>query len=122
MNSRISIVLARVMIIGTLAAAAVIAAGLVWYLSAHVGEAPGDHIFKGEPKYFENPVGMIQRALEPDVVGQRRSIVMIGVFLLLLNPPIRVALAGAGYLAGRDRLYAAISGIVLAVLLASFFW
>lgn len=120
--NRFSILLARVMVTGTLVAAAIIAAGLLWYLSAHSGEPPGDHIFRGEPKYFENPVQMVRRTFEPNVTGERRSLVMIGIFLLLLNPPVRVFLAAAGYLMERDRLYAVISAIVFAVLLVSFFW
>lgn len=120
--NRFSLLLARVMVAGTLLAAAIIAAGLLWYLSAHSGSLPGDHIFRGEPKYLENPVHMVLRAFEPGVAGERRSLVMIGIFLLLLNPPVRVFLAGAGYLLERDRLYAVVSAIVFAVLLVSFFW
>lgn len=119
---RFSILLARVMVTGTLVAAAIIAAGLLWYLSAHSGELPGDHIFRGEPKYLENPVQMARRAFEPGAMGERRSLVMIGIFLLLLNPPVRVFLAAAGYLMERDRLYAVISAIVFVVLVVSFFW
>jgi len=110
------------MVAGTLLAAAIIAAGLVWYLTAHSGELPGDHLFRGEPKYFENPVQMLRRTFEPGVAGERRSLVMIGIFLLLLNPLVRVFLAGVGYLMEGDRLYAVISAIVFAVLLGSFFW
>ncbi len=120
--NRFSLLLSRVMVIGTLLAAAIIAAGLIWYLSAHAGGKPGDHIFRGEPKYLENPVQMAHRAFDPDVSGERRSLIMIGILLLLLNPPIRVFLAGAGYLMEGDRLYAVISAIVFAVLLVSFFW
>lgn len=120
--NRFSLLLARVMVTGTLVAAAIIAAGLLWYLSAHSGELPGDHIFRGEPKYFENPVQMVRRTFDPNVTGERRSLVMTGIFLLLLNPPIRVFLAGVGYLMEGDRLYAVISAIVSAVLLVSFFW
>ena len=83
---------------------------------------PGDHIFSGEPKYFENPVSMILRAFEADDVGHRRSMIMIGVVLLLINPVIRVAFAAFAFAAQRDRLYSKISLLVLAVLLFSFFW
>lgn len=120
--NRFSTLLARVMVTGTLVATAIIAAGLVWYLSAHVGESPGDHIFQGEPRYFKNPEQMVLHTFALDAQGHRRSLVMVGVLLLLLNPLIRVFLAGAAYLLEGDRLYAGISGIVFLVLLVSFFW
>ena len=114
--------LARVMLTGVLVAAAIMAAGLIWFVATHEGTPPGDHIFSGEPKYFENPVGMLQRALDLNTVGHRRSLVMIGVVLLLINPLIRVAFAAVGFAAQRDKLYAGISLVVLGVLALSFFW
>jgi uncharacterized membrane protein len=114
--------LARVMLGGVLLAASIMGAGLVWFLATHEGMSPGDHVFSGEPKYFENPISMIQRALEPREVGHRRSLIMIGVVLLLINPLVRVAFAAFGFAAQKDRLYTLISLIVLAVLTMSFFW
>jgi uncharacterized membrane protein len=114
--------LARVMLGGVLFAASIMGAGLVWFLATHEGMSPGDHVFSGEPKYFENPISMIQRALEPREVGHRRSLIMIGVVLLLINPLVRVAFAAFGFAAQKDRLYTLISLIVLAVLTISFFW
>lgn len=114
--------LARLMVVGTLLAAAIMLAGLVWYLSSHVGLKPGDHVFSGEPKYFENPVSMVRRAVDLKEVGHRRSLIMIGAVLLLINPVLRVGFAALGFAAQRDRLYTAISLFVLGVLLFSFFW
>jgi uncharacterized membrane protein len=114
--------LARVMLSGVLVAAAIMGAGLIWFLATHDGLPPGDHIFSGEPKYFENPISMIRRAFEPGDLGHRRSAIMIGVVLLLLNPVVRVAFAAFGFAAQGDRLYTRISLLVLAVLLFSFFW
>jgi uncharacterized membrane protein len=113
--------LARVMLIGVVIAAAIMGAGLSWFLVTHEGLPPGDHIFRGEPKYFENPISMIQRALDLGEVGHRRSLIMIGVALLLINPLVRVAFAAFGFAAQKDRLYTLISLLVLAVLI-SFFW
>jgi uncharacterized membrane protein len=101
---------------------AIMAAGLIWFLATHDGMPPGDHVFSGEPKYFENPISMVQRAVDPTGIGHRRSLIMIGVVLLLINPPVRVAFAAFGFAAQGDRLYTAISLIVLAVLIFSFFW
>jgi len=83
---------------------------------------PGDHVFSGEPKYFENPISMVKRAFDLKDVGHRRSLIMIGVVLLLINPLVRVAFAAFGFAAQGDRLYTVISLIVLAVLIFSFFW
>jgi uncharacterized membrane protein len=114
--------LARLMLSGVLTAAAVMAAGLIWFLATHEGLPPGDHVFRGEPKYFENPISMIQRAFDLGEVGHRRSLIMIGVVLLLINPVVRVAFAAFGFAAQKDRLYTLISLLVLVVLLVSFFW
>ena len=110
------------MLSGVLVAGAIMAAGLIWFLATHDGMPPGDHIFSGEPKYFENPITMVQRALDLKDLGHRRSLIMIGVVLLLINPLVRVAFAAFGFAVQRDHLYTAISLIVLAVLFLSFFW
>jgi uncharacterized membrane protein len=114
--------LARVMLSGVLVAAAIMGTGLVWFLATHEGMPPGDHVFSGEPKYLENPISMIQRAFEPGEVGHRRSLIMIGVVLLLINPLVRVGFAAFGFAVQHDRLYTVISLFVLAVLIVSFFW
>jgi uncharacterized membrane protein len=114
--------LARVMLTGVLVAAAIMGIGLIWFVATHEGMPPGDHVFRGEPKYFENPVSMLQRALDLNDVGHRRSLIMIGVVLLLINPLVRVAFAAVGFAAQRDKLYSVISLVVLVVLVLSFFW
>lgn len=113
--------LAKLMVAGTLISAAIIVAGLFWYLTANLGLRAGDHIFSGEPKYFESPVSMIERAFDVEEVGHRRSMIMLGVLLLLISPVVRVAFALCGFALQKDRMYAIISLIVLAVLLFSFF-
>jgi len=121
-DQQIQNLLARVMIAGTLLAAAVMAGGLLWFLATHVGAPPGDRVFAGEPKYFENPIAMVQRALDVREIGHRRSLIMIGVVLLLINPVVRVGFAVVGFAVQKDRLYSGVSLFVLTVLLFSFFW
>jgi uncharacterized membrane protein len=121
-DERIQNTLSRVMLSGVLIAAAIMGLGLIWFLVAHPQLPAGDHIFRGEPKYFENPVSMFFRAFDFGELGSRRSLVMIGVILLLINPVVRVAFAVFGFAAQGDRLYAVISLLVLTVLLISFFW
>ena len=114
--------LAYVMLWGVLLAAVVMGAGVVWFLAAHPSLRAGDHLFTGEPQYFENPISMTPRALHLDEIGHRRSLIMIGVVLLMINPLIRVAFAAFGFAVQKDRLYTLVSLIVLAVLIISFFW
>lgn len=121
-DKQIQNALARVMLSGVLIAAALMGAGLIWFLATHEGMPPGDHVFSGEPKYFENPILMIQRALDFEEIGHRRSLIMVGVVLLLINPPVRVAFAAFGFAVQGDRLYTVISLVVLTVLIVSFFW
>jgi hypothetical protein len=118
----LSRLLAGLMLWTTLVAAAVIFAGLVWYLAAHPGDTPGDRLFSGEPHYLRDPVEMVRHALDWKAQGERRSLIMVGVVLLLAGPVLRVALAGLGYALQRDRLYAGVSLFILLVLLLSFFW
>jgi uncharacterized membrane protein len=121
-DEQIQTSLARLMIGGVVVSATIILVGLVWFVAAHSSLKLGDHIFAGEPKYFENPVSMISRALDKGALGERRSIVMIGVMLLLLTPLARVAFAAFGFALQKDRLYTVISLVVLGVLIVSFFW
>jgi uncharacterized membrane protein len=121
-DEQIQNTLARVVLSGVVVAAVVMATGLIWFLATHPGLPAGDHIFRGEPKYFENPVSMFRRALDFGEVGHRRGLIMIGVILLLINPVVRVAFAAFAFATQGDRLYAAVSLVVLGVLLVSFFW
>ena len=121
-DERIQKVLAHVMLGGVLLAAVILGTGLAWFLVTSGGSPPGDHIFRGEPRYLENPVSMVRRAFDPGGSGERQSLIMIGVVLLLINPLVRVAFAAFGFAAQKDHLYATISLLVLAILLFSFFW
>jgi len=127
-DEKLQSALARLMLVGTFIAAGVICVGLAWYLVSRANLRPGDHtfsapdhLFTGEPKYFENPISMVERAWNLSDYGHRRSLIMIGVVLLLINPVVRVAFAAFGYGAQKDRLYFAISLVVFGVLLVSFF-
>jgi uncharacterized membrane protein len=120
-DQQIQNALSRLMLVGVIVAGAIILAGFVWFLSAHTGEVPGDHVFSGKPKYLENPFTMVQRAFDRHQSGERRSVIMIGVVLLLINPLLRVGFAVLGFFAQKDWLYTAVSLVVFAVMLFSFF-
>jgi uncharacterized membrane protein len=49
------------------------------------------------------------------------AIIVAGLLLLILTPVMRVAISIFAFAVGRDRIYVAITSVVLALLLASFF-
>lgn len=116
-EERLRALLARIMLWGVLLAASVMLVGGVTFLASHWNQHPGDHKFTGEPGDLRHPVAILKAAIS----GNDDSLIQAGVLLLLANPLVRVMLAAWGYAASRDRLYAGISTIVLAVLIVSFF-
>ncbi|HEX3355520.1 MAG TPA: DUF1634 domain-containing protein [Tepidisphaeraceae bacterium] len=53
-------------------------------------------------------------------VGEGRSIVLLGLLLLIATPVLRVAVSILAFMYERDRIYMLITAIVLALLLLSF--
>jgi len=111
--------LAQILVFGTALDTAVLAAGFVWYLLAHSGQPAEDHVFTGEPHFLRSPADMLHRVFSPGADERRRALMMTGLLLLLLNPPLRVALASLEWFLEKDRLYAGIALGVLGVLLLS---
>ena len=110
--------LAKLMLYGVLFSTAIMLVGGLVYLRYHGDQRLHDHLFHGEPHWLTSPVAIFKDAMK----GSNSCIIQLGVLLLLLNPLFRVAFAAVGYLTEKDRMYALFSGIVLAVLLFSFFW
>ena len=52
--------------------------------------------------------------------GRGQAIAMVGILLLIATPIVRVGMSTALFIADRDRLYAAITFVVLVLLLVSF--
>ena len=111
------IVLARIVIAGIFISAAAMALGMAIFLFYHGENAPGDHLFRGEPMCLRDPVDIARAALK----GDDRSFIQLGVLLLLASPFFRVTSAALGYVLNKDVLYAAVSATVLCILTISFF-
>jgi uncharacterized membrane protein len=73
------------------------------------------HAFRGEPTGYRTFSGIIDEALH----FRGRGIIQLGLVLLIATPVARVAFSIWGFLAERDRMYAAFTAFVLAVLLYS---
>lgn len=113
--------LALLTVVGTAIASVLMLAGLAWYFTGGHGSVPKDHLFHGEPGYLENPVTLALHAFQGDAVKQRRTLTMIGLMLLMIGPPARVAYALAAFATQRNVLYAAVCLFILIVLLAGYF-
>jgi uncharacterized membrane protein len=102
---------------GVLAAAAVTGAGGALYLARHGGEPVNYAAFNGEPASLRSLAGIVHGAMG----GRAEWIIAAGLLLLIATPIARVAVLLTVFIRERDRLYVAVSAVVLAVLLLSLF-
>jgi uncharacterized membrane protein len=99
----------------SLAAIVVFVGGFLYMLQAH-GVTP-------DYRHFHGIAGPADR-ISPLLAGghpDSRSIIRLGILLLITTPIMRVAYCVYGFAAQKDKIYIAVSSIVLAVLLYSFF-
>ncbi|HET8655160.1 MAG TPA: DUF1634 domain-containing protein [Longimicrobiaceae bacterium] len=102
---------------GVLLAAAVALLGgvlVVW----HHASAPVDFsVFRGERSGLRSVGGIVRGAL----AGDGHAVVQLGLLLLIATPVARVALSLVAFAVQRDRLYIAVTAVVLALLLYGLF-
>jgi uncharacterized membrane protein len=99
----------------SLAAIVVFAGGCLYLLQAH-GVTPDYRHFHGIASPADRiPPLLVARHLDS------RSIIRLGILLLVATPIIRVAYCVYGFAAQKDKIYIVVSSIVLTVLLYSFF-
>ena len=100
---------------GVMTSAAIVLIGGVMYLFQHPGLAPRYNVFHGEIARLRDPVRIAAAAFH----GEARSIIQLGLLVLIATPILRVFLCVVGFFSQRDRLYVAVSLTVLCVLLYS---
>jgi uncharacterized membrane protein len=102
---------------GVLLAALVVIVGAVLYL----GSSPLAHVsyrtFQGEPEHLKSVHGIVRSAF----AGQARSIMQLGLLLLIATPIARVIFSVFAFAIEGDRMYVIFTLIVLSVLLYSLF-
>jgi uncharacterized membrane protein len=114
-DRRLEIIIGNLLRTGVLIAGGVVTVGALFYL-AHNYSAPADfHTFAMESSSLRSMQSIARSAAHFDSKG----LIQFGLLLLIATPVARVALAVVGFAMERDRLYVAISSIVLAVLLFS---
>ena len=103
---------------GVLLAAAVVLIGGVMLLVQFGSATAAFHAFNGEPEQLRSLGGIARAALG----GDSRGIVQLGLVLLIVTPLARVALTLIAFAAQRDRIFVAITSLVLAILLYGLLW
>lgn len=114
-DARMSRLVALVLRGGVLLAAAVTAVGGLGLLVRHGGEVPDYRVFRGEEAPYRT-VAEIARGVEDFSMP---AIISLGIVLLIATPVARVMLTLGGFIAQRDRVYIAITGLVLLILASS---
>lgn len=100
---------------GVILSAALVAAGGSVYLARHGGERVDRGIFRGEPADLRSMGGILHDAF----ALHGRGIIQLGLLVLIATPVARVAFSVFAFLREGDRLYVAVTLVVLAVLLYS---
>jgi len=110
-------VIGRLLQTGVVLASIVVILGGTLLLARHGAEASAFSVFRGDA----SPLRSVRAALAGAVRGDPRAIVQFGLVLLIATPVARVALTLAAFAAQRDRLYIAMTALVLILLLFGLF-
>jgi uncharacterized membrane protein len=114
-DRRLETTIGRLLQVGVLLAAAVVAIGAAAYLvQHHADRVDYRHFVPGGPGLCTFS-GIVRLAAHFESLG----IIQLGLLILIATPVARVGLAIAGFALERDRLYTVVSVIVLLILLAS---
>jgi uncharacterized membrane protein len=100
---------------GVIVSGSVVAAGGVYFLVRHGGEATEYHVFKMQAA----DVRLVPEIVRGAMAGKASSLIQTGILLLIATPIARVAVSLVGFALERDRKYVVITLIVLAVLMYS---
>jgi uncharacterized membrane protein len=103
---------------GGILSAGIVAGGGVLYLMRHGMEPPSYQVFRGEPSEFRVLPEIIETGL---TLQRRRSLIQIGLLVLVATPILRVAFSGYMFAKQGDCTYVIITFIVLTILLYSLF-
>ncbi len=114
-DSRVEIVMGNLLRAGAVLAATVVLIGGLIYLSRHGAEQPTYRVFVGEPADLTRVRSVVSDAL----AWSGRGIIQLGLLLLIATPIARVVFSMYAFVRQGDRIYTAVTLIVLTVLLYS---
>jgi uncharacterized membrane protein len=116
-DQRLELVMGRTLQIGVMLAALVVLAGGTLYMVQCHGLIARYNEFHGAPARYRSFIGIVASVRRLD----SRNLIQFGILLLIGTPIFRVIAGVVGFSIQRDRFYAAVSLIVLAILLTSLF-
>ena len=114
---KMEIAISRMLRAGVSVAAVVVLVGWTFYLWQAHGVEPDYRHFHGVP----SPADRLTPVFEGIRHLDSRSIIRLGILLLIATPIMRVAYCVYSFLTQKDKVYVLISTVVLTVLLYSFF-
>ena len=117
-EQRLELFIGRLLQVGVLLAAAVVLIGGVMLLVQYGSATAAFSSFKGEPDQLRSLAAIARAAF----TGDSRGIVQLGLVLLIITPLARVALTLIAFVVQRDRIFIAITSLVLAILLYGLLW
>jgi uncharacterized membrane protein len=115
-DQRLETAMGRMLQIGVTVAALVVLVGGALYLRQFTGPVPDYRRFHGAPAAYESVHGILLGVSHFD----SGSVIALGILLLIATPACRVLFGVVGFSMLRDRFYAAVSLIVLVILVLSF--
>ncbi|HEV2620320.1 MAG TPA: DUF1634 domain-containing protein [Acidobacteriaceae bacterium] len=113
-DARMELVMGRLLQAGVLLAALTVLVGGVVYLLGHAWERVSYRVFQARPIEVRHPAALLHRVVTGDAVAA----IELGILLLVATPVCRVVFAVIAFALERDRLYVAVSVVVLGVLLS----
>jgi uncharacterized membrane protein len=99
--------------IGVVSSAIIVAIGAIFYFSQHGDDLANYRKFIGEPKRFVELRSVWTAAFQ----GRGRSIIQLGLFILIATPIARIVFSVIGYVFEKDYLYLVLTLAVLAIIL-----
>jgi uncharacterized membrane protein len=114
-GKKMEILMGNMLRYGVLISALFVFLGAVIYLVQHGHQKPQYHLFSGEPSRFIN----LRQILKNAVKGQARSLIQLGLLLLIATPIARIIFSIIGFILEKDYLYVTITAIVLLVIIVS---
>jgi uncharacterized membrane protein len=112
-DRRIDTIVARILVVGVITAASIVLLGGVVFLSRHGGETFDYGTFRGEPASLRAVPGILGGAF----TLSGRSLIQLGILLLVATPVVRVLFSVFAFAARKDRTYIVITLFVLTNLL-----